>query len=493
MIYFFDHDHAGNNAEVVARVGGKGASLWAMTTQLKLPVPPGFTLGTRTDRTRLSGEDVRAALDTIGAPLGRRFGDPERPLLVSVRSGSAVSMPGMMDTVLNVGLTAETTEGLARLTSDRAFAQDSYHRFLQQFLKTVLYQDTQGDIATLRARVNAHVPVDDPIALLNACIEAVFRSWDSPRARVYREHEGISHDLGTAVTIQAMVFGNLDDRSGTGVAFTRDPSTGAAHPTGDWLPRAQGEDVVAGTHATQPLGTLEQAHPQAWAALSDAMTALEAYYRDLVDIEFTIEAGKLWILQARPGKRSPAAAARIAIDLVQDPAIRLSRAEALARVPADLLSGARHIDHARSRHEPLTTGLGVSPGLATGKLVLTPEDAVELAEAGEDVILVRRETSPEDVHGMAVAKGVITTLGGLMSHAAVVARAWGLPTVCGAEAIQWSEQGLRIGALELAPGVLISLDGASGAIYLGTVDGEHSVDPALATLQAWAADLRQEG
>jgi pyruvate, orthophosphate dikinase len=481
MISFFDHAHSGSHAEIARRIGGKGASLWAMTSQLGLPVPPGFTIEASQCAAGVTAEvmdQVMAALAQIGRQLGRRFGDPAAPLLVSVRSGAPVSMPGMMDTILNVGLTPATRAGLADITGDPAFAEEAYATFQHHYTKAV-----PGD-----------APWDDAQALLAGAIQAVFASWNSPRAKVYRAHEGIADDLGTAVTIQAMVFGNLDARSGTGVLFSRDPSPGAPVLTGDWLPKAQGEAVVAGDHATLPLSAFEAAHPQAAAQLRQAAAVLEAYYRDMVDIEFTLEAGKLWILQARPGKRSPAAAARLAVDLAADPAIALSHAEALARVPADVLSGAVQTLHADAGAPILAKGLGVSPGLASGKLVLDPDAAVEAAEEGEDIILVRRETSPEDVHGMAVAKGIITTLGGLMSHAAVVARAWGLPAVCGADAIHWSADAIQVGGLTLRAGDLISLDGATGDIFAGVVRGHAAAaDPYLEILRDWQKQAGETG
>jgi pyruvate, orthophosphate dikinase len=365
MITFFDHPHDGTMAEIAARIGGKGASLWAMTQTLELPVPPGFTIGTEHAASGLTDalfDAVLVALDKIGAQLGRRFGDPANPLLVSVRSGAPVSMPGMMDTILNVGVTSADGGALG----PPAFVTATRAALREQFARSVPRHDP--------------MILDDPRATLRAAIEAVFASWNSPRAKSYRAREGIADDLGTAVTIQAMVFGHRDARSGTGVAFSRDPSTGAPGAIGDWLPRAQGEAVVAGTHATQPLTRLADFAPAAHRALLDALVRLEVHYRDMVDVEFTIESGRLWILQARPGKRTPAAAARIACDLVDNPAIALSRAEALARVSETVLSGTGIAAQAGT-NTPIAQGLGVSPGLVSGRVAVDCDAAIDMAEA----------------------------------------------------------------------------------------------------------------
>lgn len=512
MLYAFDHPHEGSHVEVTARLGGKGASLWAMVHKLHLPVPPGFTLSTDECQRFLEEglsdslkDAIRFAVSDIGCNVGRQFGDPANPLLVSVRSGAPASMPGMMDTVLNVGLTAKTAKGLARLTGDNAFAQDSYRRFLRAYAEVVLdlelphagsdaTTECGQDIATLRNQISARIgaeAIDDPWQLLFTTVEAVFRSWNSPRAKHYREREGISHDLGTAVNIQAMVFGNLDEQSGTGVVFTRDPSTGEAVPRGDFLAHAQGDDVVAGTHRTQPLAALEQEMPRVYEDLTRSMCVLEAYYRDLCDIEFTVERGRLWVLQARAGKRSPAAAARIAVELAQDKRFGLSRADVLARIPEDLLNGSHSTQQASSAGTPIAKGVAASPGVTTGRIVFDPERAVEWSERGEDVILVRRETSPEDVHGMGASRGILTTLGGLMSHAAVVARSWGIPAVVGVEGVQLGGDSMTIGPTVLREGDLISIDGERGHVYLGAIDREAKPDPYLEILRSWqsAADL----
>lgn len=461
-------------AEVAARVGGKGASLWAMTGTLGLPVPPGFTIGTEHAETGLTDAlfaQVLTALDAIGAQVGRRFGDPANPLLVSVRSGAPVSMPGMMDTILNVGVTAADGEALGPpefVTATRAALHEQFARLFAGHEPAVL---------------------DEPKATLRAAIEAVFASWNSPRARSYRAREGIADDLGTAVTIQAMVFGHRDARSGTGVAFSRCPSTGTPGAIGDWLPQAQGEAVVAGTHATQPLEQLAVFAPTAHAELLGALARLEGYYRDMVDVEFTIESGKLWILQARAGKRTPVAATRIACDLIDDPHVALSHAEAVARVAAVADGG--HIAQVGS-NSAIAHGLGVSPGLVSGRVAVDCDTAIDLADAGADVILVRPETSPEDVHGMGVSRGILTATGGMLSHAALVAREWGIAAICSAP-IEIDATGFSTGGVRIAVGDVITIDGTTGEVFAGVVAGQPVADDYRQKLKAWAknADTRE--
>ena len=473
MITYFDHPHVGSMAEITARIGGKGASLWVMTTQLGLPVPPGFTIGVEHGATGLTDDlfdAVLVGLDRIGAQLGRRFGDDANPLLVSVRSGSPVSMPGMMDTILNVGVTRSNREAFG----SPAFADAVYGAFHEQFARTV-----PGFDSTL---------IDNPRAALRGAIAAVFASWNSARARNYRTRQGIADDLGTAVTIQAMVFGNRDARSGTGVAFSRDPSTGAPVACGDWLAQAQGEAVVAGTHTTQPLSALATADPESHTALLAVLERLEVHYRDMVDVEFTIESGHLWILQARPGKRAAAAAGRIACDLVGHPEIALSRAEAVTRVPAAVLDG----DEVRTQggsNISIAQGLGVSPGLVTGRVALDCDHALEMADAGESVILVRSETSPEDVHGMGVSAGILTATGGAMSHAALVAREWGIAAVCGAD-IAIDKDGFSAGETRIAVGDTISIDGTTGQVFAGVIASTAQVDTYVEMVRQWASDIK---
>jgi pyruvate,orthophosphate dikinase len=512
MMYAFDHHHTEAHTELRRRLGGKGFSLWLMTHELELPVPPGFTIETKQCQTYLEGRplpDLNAAIhEQIGRlekALGRRFGSTTDPLLVSVRSGAASSMPGMMDTVLNVGMTPATTAALAELSGDALFACQSYKRFLVSYAGTVLGLETRhgppgheteaelrADIEDLRQQIaQACDPdaFDDPWHQLFSTVLAVFKSWNSPRAVNYRAREHIDNNIGTAVNVQAMVFGNLDDRSGTGVAFTRNPSTGEAGPCGDFLFRAQGDDVVGGTHRTLPLRDMAGAFPAAYADLLQAMERLEAYHRDLCDIEFTIERSKLWMLQARIGKRSPAAAPRIAVELVREGKVGLDRLEAIQRISPELLSGAVQIERAATISKPVAQGLGTSPGVATGQVVFDPDRAVELSGTGTDLILVRRETSPEDVHGMGVAKGILTTLGGMMSHAAVVARAWNIPAVCGVTDVELTDNGLLIAGALIHEGDIISIDGETGAVYLGPITAAAAADPYLEILRDWAAEV----
>jgi pyruvate, orthophosphate dikinase len=511
MIYAFDHHHTGSHDELRQRLGGKGFSLWLMKHELKLPVPPGFTIETRQCQTFLEGRplpDLNAAIrEEIGRlekGLGRRFGGDTEPLLVSVRSGAASSMPGMMDTVLNVGMTPVTTAALAKLSGDALFALQSYKRFLVSYAGTVLGLETgygppgheneaalRADIEDLRQQIG-HLgqgeALDDPWHQLFSTVLAVFKSWNSPRAVSYRAREHIDHSIGTAVNVQAMVFGNLDDHSGTGVAFTRNPSTGEPGPCGDFLFRAQGDDVVGGTHRTLPLQDMAGAFPEAYADLLRAMERLEAYHRDLCDIEFTIERGKLWMLQARIGKRSPAAAPRIAVELVREGKVGLDKFEAIRRISPELLSGVVQIGRAATISKPVAQGLGTSPGVASGQVVFDPDRAVELSGTGADLILVRRETSPEDVHGMGVAKGILTTLGGMMSHAAVVARAWNIPAVCGVTDVELTESGLLIAGALIREGDILSIDGETGAVYIGPIAAAASADPYLEILRGWATE-----
>ncbi len=449
-------------------LGGKGANLAEMTSVLALPVPPGFTISTEACRDYMhsgwpAGLDAEVAehRQKLEQAMGKRLGDAADPLLVSVRSGAKFSMPGMMDTVLNLGLNDESVEGLAKQTGDDRFAYDSYRRFIQMFAKIVL--DVPGEAFDERfelAREEASAETDagigadllakvvrdfkgivedhtgapfpqEPEAQLRASIEAVFASWNSPRANAYRNRERLSHDLGTAVNVQAMVFGNRGDDSGTGVGFTRNPSTGAKGAYGDFLINAQGEDVVAGTRTTQPLSDLKVHFPEIYTQLIAIFDGLEHHYRDMLDTEFTIETGKLWMLQTRVGKRTGAAALRMAVEMTDDPQIELSRSEAVSRITADHLDSVLHPQFAPGKHDVLTKGLAASPGAAVGKAYFTADGAAEAAARGEQVVLVRNETSPEDIHGMAVAEGILTARGGLVSHAAVVARGGASPRCAG--------------------------------------------------------------
>jgi pyruvate, orthophosphate dikinase len=479
LVYALDHPHPGAAEAVVGLVGGKAANLGVMARDLGLPVPPGFVITTEACRQVLAGGwptgldgEIRAAMARVGAEVGRRFGDATDPLLVSVRSGAPVSMPGMMDTVLDIGLTSVTEPGLA-MSGGRAFADDCRRRLAAMFRDVVADAD----------------PPDDPWHQLRQAIEAVFRSWNSDRARAYREREGIPDDMGTAVTVQAMVFGNRDERSATGVLFTRNPATGEATAYGDVVFGAQGEDVVAGTHATEPIAVLDERLPRVAAELRTIGQRLERHYADLCDIEFTIESGRLWLLQVRVGKRSPQAALRMAVEMADDPDFPLTREAAVRRAAVSLAAPPVVSAPLRTSSPPLVTGLGASPGVATGELVTDPAAAAEAGAAGRAVILARAETSPDDVHGMAKAAGILTSRGGLASHAAVVARGWGIPAVVGAADLVVRPQGIRIGGLELATGEMLTIDGGSGDVFRGRVEAATEVVPAARTLLDWAREL----
>ena len=479
FVYDFDAPPASSPSELNRLLGGKGANLAVMANELRLPVPPGFTITTEACRLFLAGDwpagldgEIRAHVDRLGERVGRRFGDGTDPLLVSVRSGAPASMPGMMDTILNLGLNASTARGLATATGDDDFAADCLRRFRQGY-RDVIGGDAPGD----------------PWLQLRAAIEAVFRSWNGERAVAYRRHEGISDDLGTAVTVQAMVFGNRGADSGTGVLFTRNPSTGEPTLYGDIMFGAQGEDVVAGSHDPQPLAALDDRLPQAAAELRRHAELLERHSADLCDIEFTIEEGRLWLLQVRIGKRSPRAALRMAIDMAEDASFPLTREEAVRRVATFLADPPREFFVDGERPAPLAIGLPASPGVASGEVVTSAEAAVAAAAAGRDVILVRSETSPEDVPGMARSAGVLTTRGGLVSHAAVVARGWGIPGVVGAAEVHLRGDAVEIGGTVLQGGDRITIDGSTGEVFSGTLAGSTEIVPEAATLLAWAADL----
>ena len=467
-------------AEAKALVGGKAANLGVMARDLGLPVPPGFVITTATCRSYLVDgwpagldEELRARMVEVEAAVGRRFGDPTDPLLVSVRSGAPVSMPGMMDTILNLGLNDATEAGLAAAAGSPVFAASCRARFGASFRDIVGVDQ---------------VPAD-PWQQLRLAVEAVFRSWNSDRAEAYRQKEGIPDDLGTAVTVQAMVFGNRGETSATGVLFTRNPATGERSPYGDVMFDAQGEDVVAGTHQTEPIGVLDDRLPSVAADLRAYAARLERHYADLCDIEFTIEQGRLWMLQVRVGKRSPQAALRIAVDMAEDPDFPVSKALAVERV-ASLLAHPPTAATIRSGFVlPLVTGLPASPGTASGEIVTSPEAAQRVADAGRPAILVRAETSPDDVHGMARAAGILTARGGLASHAAVVARGWGIPAVVGAAAIQVRDGHVLIGQRVLTAGEVITIDGSSGEVFDGAIPGTTEIVPEARTLLAWAREL----
>ncbi len=479
-VYAFDHRHEGSLDETKALVGGKGANLAVMTSDLGLPVPPGFTISTEACLAYLADgwpagldAELRGHIGRVEQTVGRRFGDPANPLLVSVRSGAPVSMPGMMDTILNLGINEATEQGLVALSGEPAFVTACRDRF----------------ISTYREIVGVDVVPEDPYDQLKGAVEAVFRSWNGDRARSYRSHEGISEDLGTGVTVQAMVFGNSGPDSATGVVFTRNPASGERVLYGDVLFNAQGEDVVAGTHATEPISHLDERSPGIAEELKAHSDRLERHYADVCDIEFTIESGKLWMLQTRVGKRSPEAAVRIAVDMAEDPDFPLSREDAVHRVMNHLVSPPTAAARLDGNAQPVTTGLAASPGLAAGAIVTTPDAAVAAAAEGRSVILVRKETSPDDVHGMAAAAGILTTTGGLASHAAVVARGWGIPAVVGADTITIGESSVTIGDEAVAIGESLTINGGTGNVFLGELVGETVVVPEAAQLLAWADEL----
>jgi pyruvate,orthophosphate dikinase len=514
-------------------LGGKGANLAEMT-RLGLPVPPGFTITTaacsdyfRAGQRMPEGlaAEILAALQELEATMQRRLGDDNDPLLVSVRSGAAVSMPGMMDTILNLGLNNQTVEGLARVTGDRRFALDCYRRFIQMYANVVLElplerfesileqhrrhadkaHDSELEAGTLGGVVDQYLKLvhslsgsefpQDPHTQLLMAVEAVFRSWNNDRAVIYRRVHHIPDDLGTAVNVQAMVFGNRGADSGTGVLFTRDPSTGAREVLGEFLTNAQGEDVVAGIRTPLPIAGMAKVMPAAYEQLMQAARRLEAHYRDMQDIEFTVERGRLFLLQTRTGKRTAAAAVKIAYDLVEEGLITPDGA--VRRVDPEQVEKLLHrtIDpHARVR--VIARGLPASPGAATGAVVFDADEAERLGEAGEKVILVRPETAPDDMHGIVRAQGILTSRGGMTCHAAIVARGMGKPAVVGCEGLEidLAERRARAGALILHAGEVITIDGATGQVMLGTVP---MVDPDLGgefqQLLAWCDQIRRLG
>lgn len=542
-VYQFGGGSADGSAVDRDLLGGKGANLAEMAS-IGLPVPPGFTISTevcsafyKNEKTLPSGlqEQTEIALKRVGEIVGSQYGNKEKPLLVSVRSGARVSMPGMMDTVLNIGLNDETVEGLALWSGDRRFAYDSYRRFIQMYASVVLevdhdyFEDILEDYKNLngfqrdtelsaedwadiieqfKACVVEHhgepFPVDVYEQLWGA-IKAVFLSWQSRRADTYRMLHDISHEWGTAVNVQAMVFGNMGDSSATGVAFTRNPATGENELYGEFLVNAQGEDVVAGIRTPQPLTeaardksdddspSLEKVMPEAFAEFVAITDRLEKHYRDCQDIEFTIQDGKLWMLQTRSGKRTTGAAVKMAVDMANEGLI--SKEEAILRIDPRALDQLLHptLDDSVER-KVLTKGLPASPGAAAGIIVFDADEAEKQAGLGKDVLLVRIETSPEDIHGMHAATGILTARGGMTSHAAVVARGMGRPCVSGAGAlkIDIKQRQMRIGAVTLSEGDLLTIDGSSGEVLMG----EHPMRQAELTgdfgaLMSWADSIRR--
>jgi pyruvate,orthophosphate dikinase len=504
----FVYDFTEGNKDLKDLLGGKGANLAEMTN-LGLPVPPGFTITTEACKVYLdTGEEptalrdeVSAHLDALETRMGKKLGQADDPLLVSVRSGAKFSMPGMMDTVLNIGLSDKSVQGLAKQAGDERFAWDSYRRLIQMFGKTVLGID--GDLfeeALDKAKEAKKVEVDtelaaadlkklvgtfkkivkkeagrdfpqDPRAQMDLAVKAVFDSWNTDRAKLYRRQERIPHDLGTAVNICSMVFGNLGPDSGTGVAFTRDPASGQQGVYGDYLQNAQGEDVVAGIRNTVALAELENIDKKSYDQLMQIMETLENHYLDLCDIEFTIERGTLWMLQTRVGKRTAGAAFRIATQLVDQGLI--DEAEALQRVNGAQLAQLmfpRFDEDAKVRQ--LGRGIAASPGAAVGKAVFDSYTAIKWSRSGEKVILIRRETNPDDLDGMIAAEGILTSRGGKTSHAAVVARGMGKTCVCGAEELEVDTKRRCLtapGGVVVEEGDVVSIDGSSGKVYLGEV------------------------
>jgi pyruvate,orthophosphate dikinase len=512
MTYVYDFTEGDKDQKDL--LGGKGANLAEMTN-LGLPVPPGFTISTEACRAYLEVGDlpdglageIDAHLESLEKEMGRRLGDPADPLLVSVRSGAAVSMPGMMETVLNVGLNDESVRGLAEQSSNERFAMDSYRRLLQMFGATVLgiesevfakaldkrkkergttsdtdldVDDLRGLVDTFKKAIHEHAGREfpqDPREQLELAMRAVFDSWNTERAVLYRRQERIAEGMGTAVNVQAMVFGNRGDDSGSGVAFTRDPASGNQGVYGDYLQNAQGEDVVAGIRNTVSLADMEKVDKKSHDGLLAIMDKLEKHYRDMCDIEFTVERGKLWMLQTRVGKRTPEAAFRIGRHMTDEGLIDPD--ETLNRVTGAQLAQLMfpRFDE-KAERTLLATGMNASPGAAVGKAVFDSDTAVEWAERGEDVILVRKETNPDDLRGMVAARGILTSRGGKTSHAAVVARGMGRTCVCGVEALDVNSKKKRAkvrGGDPIREGDVISIDGTTGEVFLGAVPVTDSV------------------
>jgi pyruvate,orthophosphate dikinase len=538
-IYAFGGGRAEGDASMRDLLGGKGAGLAEMTNA-GLPVPPGFTITTEACNDYFAAgerlpeglwEDVLAAVKGVESETGKGFGDPANPLLVSVRSGAKFSMPGMMDTVLNLGLNERTLQGLVDLTGNERFGWDAYRRFVQMFGRIVLgvdatrfehafetakehagaTQDTDLGAAALREVTAEFARIvredtgrdfpQDPLEQLDLAIKAVFASWFGKRARDYRDYNKIPHDLGTAVNVVTMVFGNMGDDSGTGVAFTRDPNTGEKVLYGEYLTNAQGEDVVAGIRTPFPIAHMAEAMPGVYAEFQAIGQRLERHYRDMQDLEITIERGRLYMLQTRSGKRTALAAVRIAADMVDEGII--TREEALARIePAhvDQLLRDQYDPAARKQATRIAKGLNASPGAAVGRAVFSADHAVEWAERGERVVLVRIETSPDDFHGMAAAQGILTARGGATSHAAVVARQIGKPCVAGCaelvvEYVSGSARSTESGA-SFREGDWISLDGSSGEVFLGalpTVSARYEDQTELQRILGWADEVRRLG
>jgi len=536
-VYLFEE----GNKDMRDLLGGKGANLAEMTN-IGLPVPPGFTVTTEACNAYFDAgkqlpeglwEQVLEAMKEVEKQAGKKLGDPANPLLVSCRSGARVSMPGMMDTVLNIGLNADTLKGMVELTGNERFAWDAYRRLVQMFgnivkgadrhafehildgykaktdggkdtdLTTDMLKDVVEDFKALYKKELGEDFPDDPYEQVRQATAAVFDSWFGAPAMAYRNAEGLAHDWGTAVNVQTMVFGNMGEGSGTGVAFTRNPSTGENKLYGEYLMNAQGEDVVAGTRTPSQIAEMEEELPENYKLFLEFCDLLENHYRNTQDMEFTIEQGKLWMLQTRTGKRTAAAAVKIAVDMVNEGLI--TKKEALMRVAPEQVDQFLHphfdpeaISEAKKRGDLLAKGLNASPGAATGIVVFDADTAAERGKAGEAVILVRPETNPDDVHGMIEAQGILTQHGGMTSHAAVVARGWGKPCVAGCEAIKidLTARKFRVEGKEIKEGDHISVNGASGEVFegsLATIDANFEEELDLATLLGWADEVRKLG
>ena len=526
--YVYDFDEPSTGGREL--LGGKGIGLAEMT-QMGVPVPAGFTITTDACRAYMSNgktlpdgveEEIEWHLRALEKKTGKRFGDMNDPLLVSVRSGAAVSMPGMMDSILNLGLNDEAVVGLARATANERFANDSYRRLIQMYGEVVdgidghrfeqaltdlkksrgasqdvdlSAHDLAGLIDTYRAVYLEETDRDfpqDPREQLTRAVRAVFDSWDSPRAQVYRRTYDIPDELGTAVNVVQMVFGNKGDESGTGVAFTRDPSTGKPGLYGEFLANAQGEDVVSGIRTPEPLANMEQKLPAAFQQLIDTMRRLEENYRDMQDIEFTVEDNELYLLQTRSAKRTAAAAVKAAVDMVEEGLI--SREDAVARIdPAQLDQLLHPMIDPTAEWEVATKGLNASPGAACGAIVLDADTAEQRGKAGESVILVRWETTPDDIHGLIQAAGILTAHGGMTSHAAVVARGMGKPCVAGCEglSIDIDARTITVGGRTLSEGDLLTIDGGTGAVIVGEVPlVAPEVNDDLETILGWGDEHR---
>ena len=531
-IYFFGEGKAEGKGDMKDLLGGKGAGLAEMTNA-GIPVPPGFTITTEMCRYYYKNnkklpddfeEELKKYLKKLEKVTGKKFGDPKNPLLVSVRSGAKFSMPGMMDTILNLGLNDESVKGLAESTGNERFAYDAYRRFIQMFGNVVMgidknefekilenkkrekgvQYDSDLDANDLKEIVEKYKEIykektgedfpQDPMVQLKMAINAVFESWNNPRAITYRKLNKIPDDLGTAVNIVTMVFGNMGNDSGTGVGFTRNPSTGEKEFYGEYLTNAQGEDVVAGIRTPKPISELEKEMPEVYKQLKEITNRLEKHYRDVQDFEFTIERGKLYMLQTRTGKRTPLAAVKIAVDMVKEGLI--TKEEAIMRIEPSQIDQLLHpIIDPKAKVEPIAKGLPASPGAASGKIVFTADKAEELGK-NEPVILVREETSPDDIHGMATAKGILTSRGGMTSHAAVVARGMGKPCVVGCGAIQMDEEKgiMRIKDKELKEGDWITIDGGTGNVIIGQVPTiEAGITGEFKTLMEWVDEFRKIG